>query len=64
MRKELTIADLEAETAELLPSRETLNFNTNLANVVASNSSMALNAASYFSHANSTAFQTVSVSQG
>ena len=47
MRKELTFAELEAESAELLPSRETLTFHSNWANVYANNSSMALNAASY-----------------
>ena len=44
---ELTIAELDTERTELLPTRETLTFgNTNWANVFASNSSMALNAAS------------------
>ena len=65
MRKELTIAELETERTELLPTRETLTFgNTNWASIVASNSSMALNAASLYSVANSAAVQTITVSQG
>ncbi len=64
MRTELTITELEAESVQMLPSRETLFFNTNWANVVASNSSMALNAASLNSLANSAAYQSIHVSQG
>jgi hypothetical protein len=65
MRKELTIAELEAERTDLLPKRETLWFgNTNWASVVASNSSLALNAASINSAANSMAGQTINVYQG
>ncbi len=65
MRRELTIAELEAERTDLLPTRETLFFgNTNWASVMASNSSLALNAASLASTANSAAVQTISVSQG
>lgn len=64
MRTELTITELEAESVQLLPSRETLFFNTNWANVAASNSSMALNAASLNSIANSAAWQAVQVNQG
>lgn len=65
MRRELTIAELEAERTELLPSRETLTFgNTNWANVFASNSSLALNAASLYSMANSAAAQSITVTQG
>ena len=63
MRKELTFAELEAESAELLPSRETLTFHSNWANVYANNSSMALNAASYWSNAQSAAYQAVTVNQ-
>ena len=47
--QELTIAELETERTELLPTRETLTFgfgNTNWAAIFASNSSLALNAAS------------------
>lgn len=65
MRNVLSIAELESEHTELLPTRETLTFgNTNWANIYASNSSMALNAASYFSAANSAAVQTIVVTQG
>jgi hypothetical protein len=65
MRKELTVSELDAEYIELLPARETLSYgNTNWASVWASNSSLALNAASYCSSANSMAVQTINVSQG
>lgn len=65
MRTELTITELEAETVEMLPSRETLFLgNTNWASVAASNSSMALNAGSHFSVANSAAYQAINVHQG
>ena len=65
MRRELSIAELESEHTELLPPRETLFFgNTNWASIMASNSSLALNAASLYSAANSAAVQTVTVSQG
>jgi len=65
MRNVLSIAELESEHTELLPTRETLTFgNTNWAGIYASNSSLALNAASFFSSANSAAVQTIVVSQG
>lgn len=64
MRNVLSIAELETEHTELLPSRETLAFNNNWANVFASNSSMALNAATLHSLANSAAYQAVTVTQG
>ena len=65
MRKELTFADLDTERVELLPARETLFVfgNSNWAAVYASNSSLALNAGSHFSSANSAALQSVIVSQ-
>jgi hypothetical protein len=64
MRTEFTITELEAETLEMLPARETLTLgSTNWANVVASNSSMALNAASFGSIAKSAAFQSINVHQ-
>ncbi len=63
MRKELTITEIDAESVELLPSRETLSIHSNWANVAASNSSMALNAASFFSNAQSAAYQSVNVVQ-
>ena len=66
---EITLTELEGESMELLPERETLFFNsylnkTNVANIVASNSSLALNAASLFIHATSNAVQTIMVAQG
>lgn len=65
MHKELTFAELESEHTELLPTRETLTFgNTNWAAIYASNSSLALNAASLYAVANSAAVQTIAVSQG
>ena len=64
MRKELTIAELEAEHTDLLPARETLFFgHNNWASIMASNSSLALNAASVHSLASSAAVQTIGVSQ-
>ncbi len=64
MRKELTFTELDAESIELLPARETLSHgNFNWASVYASNSSLALNAASYWSTASSTATQNVGVWQ-
>jgi hypothetical protein len=64
MRKELTFTDLDTETVELLPARETLWFgNNNWAAISATNSSMAFNAGSHFSHANSFAGQSIYVSQ-
>jgi hypothetical protein len=59
----LTIADLTAETVEILPSRETLFFNFNGALVNATNVSYAVNAATLFSSANSEALQSIHVSQ-
>ena len=64
MRRELTIAELESEHTELLPARETLFYgSTNWASVMASNSSLAFNAASLGSVAQSSATQTITVSQ-
>jgi hypothetical protein len=60
----LTFSELESEAFELLPDRETLSVgNNNWASVYASNSSMALNAASAFSEAESAAFQSITVHQ-
>jgi hypothetical protein len=63
MMKELTIQELEGQAVELLPSRETLFLDTNWAGVSATNTSVALNAASLLSHANSTAAQFIAVVQ-
>lgn len=67
MRNVLTLAELETEHTELLPTRETLTFgfgNNNWAAIHATNSSMALNAASLYAVANSAAVQTIVVNQG
>jgi hypothetical protein len=67
MRNVLSIAELESEHTELLPVRETLTFgfgNNNWAAVYATNSSLALNAASILASANSAAVQTIVVGQG
>lgn len=65
MDKELSIAELDDQSVELLPDRETLFFNSyNWANVMATNSSMALNVAALGSSANSMAVQNIAVTQG
>jgi hypothetical protein len=64
MDKKLTFAELDTEMVSLLPTKETLYFNHNWSNLYASNSSMALNAGTYWSQANSQAVQMISVSQG
>ena len=68
---EITLTELEGESTELLPTRETLFFNTsfwsnhvNVANITASNTSVALNAGSLFSVAHSAALQSINVAQG
>ncbi|HEX5511871.1 MAG TPA: hypothetical protein VFX41_09155 [Actinomycetales bacterium] len=63
MREELTMAELEGQCAELLPMRETLYFHANWAAVSATNTSVALNAASLWSSAKSAAYQQVFVKQ-
>ncbi|HKU11075.1 hypothetical protein [Sinomonas terrae] len=60
----LTMTDLAAETVELLPSRETLVFDLNWTGILASNSSVALNAVTLGSVANSAAGQFITVTQG
>ncbi|NPC41542.1 hypothetical protein [Nocardioides sp. zg-1230] len=63
--RELSFAELDTERTELLPIRETLIFgNTNFANVWATNSSMAVNAATFGSLAHSEAWQAITVTQG
>lgn len=64
MHKELTIAELDSQSVELLPDRETLLFDNNWAAVFASNSSLAVNAATVLSAATSTANQQIIVAQG
>jgi hypothetical protein len=64
MRKELTFTELEAEHIDLLPPRETLFFGkSNWAGIAATNSSLAVNAATFHSLANSAAYQAISVNQ-
>jgi uncharacterized alpha-E superfamily protein len=67
MRKELTFSELDDERVELLPARDTLTFFTpskaNWANVMASNNSYAINAASFHSLASSNAWQAINVTQ-
>jgi hypothetical protein len=62
MTAELTFSELDLMEAELLPAREALGI-WNWANVYANNSSLALNAATVASTANSAAYQAVFVSQ-
>ena len=64
MHNELTFAELDSEMVALLPPKETLFFNWNYASIHASNASLALNAASVLSQANSAAVQTIVVGQG
>ncbi len=62
--RELNFIEIESEHIELLPTRETMNvFGSNWAAIVATNSSLALNAASLGSVANSGAVQTIIVGQ-
>lgn len=63
--QKLTLAELEGETVELLPSKETLlfDFPTNWSSVYASNSSFAVSAVTLGSHTNSGAWQAIFVSQ-
>ena len=58
----ISVAELEATTVELLPSRETLAF-INIANVTAVNLAIAVNAASFGSAAYASANQLVVVGQ-
>jgi hypothetical protein len=63
----MEIMDLSAETVELLPDRHTLawslHLGSNYAELAALNSSLALNAASFFAVANSVAYQPITVNQ-
>jgi hypothetical protein len=63
MQTELTLSELALQQAELLPERETLFFNFNYANVLASNAAYAVNAATILSAANANAYQKIIVSQ-
>jgi hypothetical protein len=65
---EFTMTDIDAQYVELLPTKETLfyvNFgNHNWSSIYASNSSLAVNAATLLSSAESAAVQSISVTQG
>ena len=63
--EKMTTTELEGQSFELLPSKETLflNFGHNWAAVYASNSSLAVNAATLLSQANSAAMQEIAVMQ-
>ncbi len=65
---DFTMTEIEAQHVELLPAKETLFYfnigNHNWAAISASNSSLALNAASFCSTAQSEALQSVVVRQG
>lgn len=58
----ISIAELEATTVELLPSRETLAW-INIANVTAVNLALAINAGSFCSSAMAQANQYIVVNQ-
>lgn len=61
--QKLTMTDLVMEDAELLPGRDTLLLNVNWANIIAANSSNAINVATICSTAVSSANQTIVVMQ-
>ena len=61
MDTQLTLAELDSEAVALLPSKETLGWGTNWTSIYASNSSMALNAATFNSYAASQAVQQIQV---
>ena len=63
MRKQLTVAELDSQQVELLPTKETLSSHFHWSSIHAYNASTALNVASLFSHANSAAVQNISVHQ-
>ncbi|HET7763072.1 MAG TPA: hypothetical protein VFL46_11980 [Phycicoccus sp.] len=65
METTITFAELDTEAVALLPSKETLFWNHyNWAGISATNTSMAINAGSHFSHATSGAWQAIQVYQG
>ncbi|MFD1213139.1 hypothetical protein ACFQ36_13935 [Arthrobacter sp. GCM10027362] len=59
---ELTMSELEAQSVQMLPARETL-FSFNFADIWASNSSVAANILAINSEAVSAAVQTIIVAQ-
>ena len=62
MNEKLTAVELDLEEIQELPEREALG-SFNWANVYASNTAVALNAASYFSVAKAAAVQTIVIKQ-
>lgn len=58
----ISVAELEATTVELLPSRETLAW-INIANINAVNLAIAVNAGTFGSYAYASANQLIGVSQ-
>jgi hypothetical protein len=58
----ISVAELEATTVELLPSRETLAW-INIANITAVNLALAVNAGTFGSVAYASANQLIGVSQ-
>jgi hypothetical protein len=62
MNEKLTAVELDLEEIQVLPEREALG-SYNWANVYASNTAVALNAASYFSVAKAAAVQTIVIKQ-
>jgi hypothetical protein len=62
MNEKLTKVELDLEEIQVLPEREALG-SYNWANVYASNTAVALNAASYWSVAKAAAVQTIVVKQ-
>lgn len=61
--QKLTLEELRAQSVDLLPEKETLFFDSNWADVYATNSSLAVNAATVLSAAYSDASQAVIVEQ-
>ena len=62
MNEKLSAVELDLEEIQVLPEREALG-GFNYANIYASNTAVALNAASYWSVAKAAAIQTIVVKQ-
>jgi hypothetical protein len=63
MSQVLPLDELDAQYVELLPARETLYFDINIAPVIAVNLAIAVNAATIGSTANALAVQEIAVFQ-
>jgi hypothetical protein len=61
--QEIPFSELDTEMVTMLPSKETLWYHANWSSIYATNSSLALNVNSILSHADSYAYQSISVSQ-